>query len=207
MKSNQISWNPMEAFNFTVANEDGNCYTFDMRNLNRVRCAHKGHVGPVLCLDYSPTGQEFATGSYDKTVRIFHNNGGHSREVYHTKRMQRIFQVRFSADSRFLLTASDDTNIRIWKTVASDKLGILLEREKTNLAYKAKLRERYSALPEISRIQRKRHVPKSILTKSKLRVIMKESQKRKARNVRAHSKPGAIPYISERTKPIVEEVE
>lgn len=40
-------------------------------------------------IDYSPTGREFVTGSYDRTVRIFDYNAGHSREVYHTKRMQR----------------------------------------------------------------------------------------------------------------------
>ena len=32
-KSTKLSWNPMEAFNFTVANEDTNLYSFDMRNL------------------------------------------------------------------------------------------------------------------------------------------------------------------------------
>lgn len=34
-------------------------------------------------IDYSPTGNEFVTGSYDKTVRIFKSNEGRSREVYH----------------------------------------------------------------------------------------------------------------------------
>lgn len=207
MKSNQLAWNPMEAFNFTVANEDSNCYTFDMRNLSFARCVHKGHVGPVMCIDYSPTGQEFATGSYDKTVRLFASNGGHSRDIYHTKRMQRVFQVRYSGDSRFVLSASDDTNVRVWKAHASEKLGILLEREKTALAYSAKLRDRYSSLPEIGRIQRKRHVPKPILTQTKLRGIMKESQQRKIRNRRAHSKPGVVPFEAERAKAIVEEVE
>jgi len=40
-------------------------------------------------IDFSPTGREFVTGSYDRSVRIFPYNGGHSREIYHTKRMQR----------------------------------------------------------------------------------------------------------------------
>lgn len=40
-------------------------------------------------LDYSPTGREFVTGGYDKTIRIFNVNDGKSREVYHTKRMQK----------------------------------------------------------------------------------------------------------------------
>ena len=38
---------------------------------------------------------------------------------YHTRRMQRIFCVNFSADARFVLSGSDDTNIRIWKAQAS----------------------------------------------------------------------------------------
>lgn len=32
---------------------------------------HAGHTSAVIDVDYSPTGQEFATGSYDKSVRIF----------------------------------------------------------------------------------------------------------------------------------------
>jgi len=51
---------------------------------------HKGHVNAVMDVAYSPTGKEFVTGSYDRTVRIWSASGtGKSREVYHTKRMQR----------------------------------------------------------------------------------------------------------------------
>lgn len=83
MKSNSISWNPMEAYHFTVANEDHNLYTFDTRNLQKAVMVHLDHVGPVyglftctfslgrIDLDYSPTGREFVSGSYDKTIRIF----------------------------------------------------------------------------------------------------------------------------------------
>lgn len=38
---------------------------------------------------YSPTGKEFVSGSYDRTIRIFNIQSAKSREVYHTKRMQR----------------------------------------------------------------------------------------------------------------------
>ncbi|KAJ3073439.1 rRNA-processing protein sof1, partial [Quaeritorhiza haematococci] len=47
MRSNAIAWNPMEAFNFTVANEDHNCYTFDMRRLDRSINVLKDHVSAV----------------------------------------------------------------------------------------------------------------------------------------------------------------
>jgi hypothetical protein len=32
-------------------------------------------------VDYSPTGREFVAGSYDRSVRIYGFNAGHSREV------------------------------------------------------------------------------------------------------------------------------
>jgi WD repeat and SOF domain-containing protein 1 len=72
---------------------------------------------------YSPTGREFVTGSYDRTVRIFRVNQGKSREVYHTKRMQRVFTVNYTQDARYVLSGSDDMNVRLWKTVASDPIG------------------------------------------------------------------------------------
>jgi hypothetical protein len=40
-RSNALCWNPMEAFNFTAANEDCCLYTFDMRKLSSARCVHK----------------------------------------------------------------------------------------------------------------------------------------------------------------------
>ena len=45
-------------------------------------------------LDYSPTGKEFVTGSYDKTMRIFKVDSGKSREVYHGRRMQKLFNYK-----------------------------------------------------------------------------------------------------------------
>ncbi len=43
-KSSAACWNPQEPFNFTVGNEDSNCYTYDMRMLDRVKMIHKDHI-------------------------------------------------------------------------------------------------------------------------------------------------------------------
>ena len=77
-KCTKLAWNPMEAFNFTVANEDTNLYSYDMRKLTTATCVHRDFVSAVLDVDYSPTGREFVAGSYDRTVRLFDYNGGHS---------------------------------------------------------------------------------------------------------------------------------
>ena len=52
------------------------------------------------------------------------------------------------------MSGSDDTNIRIWKAQASEKIGVKHGREKSQGSYNRKLRGRYSALPEIKRIER-----------------------------------------------------
>ena len=85
MRTNSICWNPMEAFNFVIANEDHNAYYYDMRNMSRALHVFKDHVSAVMDVDFSPTGDEIVTGSYDKTIRIYQVKHGHSREIYHTK--------------------------------------------------------------------------------------------------------------------------
>ena len=96
MNSSTLAWNPLEAFVFTTANEDfkwehrfpfrsfppcffSSLYSFDVRYLQRPFNIHKDHVAAVIDVDYSPTGKEFVSGSYDKTVRIFPADKGHSR--------------------------------------------------------------------------------------------------------------------------------
>jgi WD40 repeat protein len=56
-------------------------YSFDIRYLQRPFNIHKDHVAAVIDVDYAPTGKEFVSGSYDKTVRIFSSDKGHSRFV------------------------------------------------------------------------------------------------------------------------------
>lgn len=205
MRSNALCWNPQEPTYFTVANENSHLYTFDMRKLKHAVYVHSDHVMPVLDIDYSPNGQEFVSASYDKTVRLWKRDGLRSRDVYHTKRMQRVLCAQYSTDGRFVFSGSEDHNIRIWKSVASEKLGPLSEREKKATYYREELKKKFGACKEVSRIVRHQHVPKSLKkTTEKIRT-MKNAASKKIQNVRAHSKPGAVPFESERNKMIREE--
>jgi WD repeat and SOF domain-containing protein 1 len=178
MNSNAIAWNPMEAYHFSVANEDHNCYTYDMRRMDKALIVHKDHVSAVMSIDYSPTGREFVSGSYDRTVRIFPVVKGNLG--------------RSTQDSKFVLSGSDDTNIRIWKAKASEKLDVLVPAEKDKLAYNEKLKSRYSHLPEIRRIAKHRHVPKPIYNAKNLKQVMSDSKKKHKDNEIKHSKPGRV---------------
>lgn len=98
-------------------------YTFDTRNLRQPKKIHGNHVAAVTCVDYSPTGKEFVSGSYDKTIRIYEVEKSNSREIYHTKRQQHVTTIGWSLDNKFIFSGSDEMNIRIWKAYASEKLG------------------------------------------------------------------------------------
>ena len=161
---------------------------------------HKDHIGAILDIDFAPTGREFVTGSYDKTIRIFPYNDGRSREVYHTKRMQQINAIMYSMDSKFIISGSEDTNVRIWKANASESMKPLLPREKEKLAYYDKLNKKYKYNHEVKRILRHRHLPKFIVKKKKIRHIQKESKHKKEENIRANNRPEDAPFIPERKK-------
>ncbi|XP_074293126.1 uncharacterized protein LOC141620055 [Silene latifolia] len=206
-QTNSVCWNPMEPLNFTAANEDCNCYSFDSRKLSEAKCVHQDHVSAVMDIDYSPTGREFVTGSYDRTVRIFPYNGGHSREIYHTKRMQRVFCVKFSGDGSYVISGSDEMNLRLWKAKASEQLGVLLPREQRKHGYHEALINRYKHLPEVKLIVRHKHLPKPVYTAQNLRRAMTDSARRKDDRRRAHSGPSVAPKQPLRKRRIIQEIE
>ena len=203
LASNAISWNPMEAFNFGVANEDHNIYIFDMRKLNRALNVLKDHVSAVMDVEFSPTGQELVSASYDRTVRLWDRASGHSKDIYHTKRMQRVFSAKFTPDSQYLLSGSDDGNIRLWRVNASQRSGMKSARQRQKLEYDEALKERYKHMPEIRRIKRHRHVPKNVKKAGEIKAEELAAIKRRRENERKHSKKGAIPRRSEREKMVL----
>ena len=208
MQTNTLCWNPQQAYIFSTGNEDTNAYTFDMRNLSHAIQVYEDHVSAVMSLDYNPTGTELVTGSYDKTIRLYSIDTGHSRDVYYTKRMQRLFSVRYTLDSKYVVSGSDDSNVRVWKSNASQKLKPVYGRERLADNYKQKLKLKYQHIPQIQRIARHRHLPKMIYKAIKLKHIARQSVKRKADRVRAHTKPDKQqPYVSKKQTVVKEQLE
>jgi WD repeat and SOF domain-containing protein 1 len=56
-KSSCMAFNPLEPINFTIGSDDSNCYTFDLRRMDKAKTIHKDHVGAVTDIDFSPTGR------------------------------------------------------------------------------------------------------------------------------------------------------
>lgn len=203
LSSNAISWNPMEAFNFAAANEDHNIYIFDMRKLDRALNMLKDHVAAVMDVCWSPTGEELASASYDRSVRLWSRERGHSRDVYHTKRMQRVFSCAWSGDAAYVLSGSDDGNVRLWRADASARQGVKTFKQRQQLQEADALKRRYAHMPEIRRIARHRHVPKVVKKAAEIKGEEVKAIKRREENERKHSRKGERPRRPEREKMVL----
>jgi WD repeat and SOF domain-containing protein 1 len=69
-------------------------------------------------------------------------------------RGSRVASSIFSADARFVLSGSDDGNVRIWKARASDKLGIVNARERAAMEYRDSLKERWKMDAQVGKVSR-----------------------------------------------------
>ncbi|EJP68197.1 U3 small nucleolar RNA associated protein [Beauveria bassiana ARSEF 2860] len=201
--SNRVAWSPMEAFNLATASEDHNAYLFDMRRFDRALNVLKDHVAAVMDVEFSPTGQELVTASWDRTVRLWHRDRGHSRDIYHTKRMQRVMAARWTPDANYLLTGSDDGNVRLWRANASARQGVKSARQRQALEYNDALVQRYGHMPEIRRIARHRHIPTVVKKATEIKKDEIKSIKRREENERKHTKKQFEKRQSEREKMIL----
>lgn len=90
----------------------------------------KGHENGVRTLAFAPTGKMVATGSYDKTIKLW--NLDSRREVESlTGHADTVYGVRFSPDGRMLASCSADRSIKLWDVASRKELTSFREQEKT----------------------------------------------------------------------------
>jgi WD40 repeat protein len=75
-----------------------------------------GHLGPIKSLAFSPDGHWLATGSNDRTARLWDMSApspGTNPQVLHGHD-DWVNALAFSADSQWLATGGQDANVRLW---------------------------------------------------------------------------------------------
>jgi WD repeat and SOF domain-containing protein 1 len=117
--------------------------------------------------------------------------------------MQRVFSVKWTPDSKYILSGSDDGNIRLWRANASKREGIKSAKQRTALEYNEALSERYAHMPEIRRIKRYRHIPKVVKKAGEIKGEELKAIKRREENERKHTKKQHQRRKSEREKMVL----
>ena len=73
-----------------------------------------GHSEVVRSVAYSPDGRYLASGSQDKTIKIWEVATGNELRTL-TGHSETVFSVAYSPDGRYLASGSADKTIKIWR--------------------------------------------------------------------------------------------
>mmetsp|Transcript_31451 Transcript_31451/g.92222 ORF Transcript_31451/g.92222 Transcript_31451/m.92222 type:complete len:563 (+) Transcript_31451:77-1765(+) len=73
-----------------------------------------GHQQAVNHIAFSPDGRYFASGSFDKKVKIWSGKSGDFINTL-TGHVGAVYQVAWSNDSRYLVSASKDSTAKLWE--------------------------------------------------------------------------------------------
>src|SRR5277367_3642184 len=79
-----------------------------------------GHKAEVTSVVFSPDGKRIASGSWDKTIRIWNAETGDLISAPFEGHTDRITSVAFSPDGKRIASGSWDATIRIWDAETGD---------------------------------------------------------------------------------------
>ncbi|EUC67712.1 WD40-repeat protein (notchless protein), related protein, partial [Rhizoctonia solani AG-3 Rhs1AP] len=86
---------------------------------------HEGHKLPVISVAFSPDGNSVASGSYDKTIRIWNAHRPSSIGEPLTGHSDGVESVAYSPLGDVIASGSDDKTIRLWDVNTRRQSGVI----------------------------------------------------------------------------------
>ena len=80
------------------------------------------HVGRVLCALYHPDGTYFATGSEDKTIKVWHPEN-HTVLINFDGNDEAVYSLAYAAGDELIVSGSADNTIRSWRVTIGGTSG------------------------------------------------------------------------------------
>ncbi len=95
----------------------------------------QAHYGPAQTLAFSPTMDWLATGSNDRTIKLWEINPNRRESVRCLQTLEGheewVWSVAFSPDGQFLVSGSSDRTIKLWEIPSGNCLQTLEEHQNT----------------------------------------------------------------------------
>jgi len=83
-----------------------------------------GHQGLIHTLSYSPNGKTLASGSSDRTIKLWNPETGEELTTL-TGHQDWVYSVRYSPDGKTLASGSRDETIKLWNLETGEQLTTL----------------------------------------------------------------------------------
>ncbi|TVQ21117.1 MAG: serine/threonine protein kinase [Leptolyngbya sp. DLM2.Bin15] len=92
------------------------------------RCVYtlEGHANSVAAIATSPNGKLFASGSFDRTIKLWHLGTGALVSTFEGH-LSPVLSVVFSLDGRSLISGSVDDSIRLWDVATGQQSSTLTD--------------------------------------------------------------------------------
>ena len=127
-----LAWSP-EGTQIAAAGGEpgasGEVVLFDAQTGQSIR-SFVGHTEVVYAISWRPNSREFATGSLDKTVRVWNADTGVCTQTL-KDHADAVFGVAYRPDGQYLASGSADRSVKIFDTKSWHRIAVLTAHQDT----------------------------------------------------------------------------